>query len=285
VTVADYVDALGEPGLAHYRQHVESRWEKLPALGPDDSDSFESGRFGVTHLMEQLAALDGVDALISVLAADLSSPWQYVRIATELARAGRPGDALAWAERGLAEHPRSWSDQRLVDVAVEQLVALGEDGDAVALRRRSLERVRSVERYLQLREQAAGGWERHRDWARGLLSGEHVVRALLADGEPDEAWTAAQGTRCSDAVLRQLAEYRADHHPLDAAHVVRRIAADRVELRNNHAYAEAASLVTRIRDLHRQAGEDETFTSYLAELRRVHKAKRNFMAALTARGL
>jgi uncharacterized Zn finger protein len=285
LALADYADALGELGLARYRKEVRSRWEKLPALGSGDVASFDHGRFGVTLLMEQVAALDGVDALVAVLARDLSSPWQYARIATELAQAGRPGDALAWAKRGLAEHPQAWSDPRLVEIAVEQLVSLGEHEDAVALRRRSLERVRSVGKYLALREQAAGRWAELRDWARGMLSGEHLVRALLADGEPDEAWAVARDASCSDEVWLQLAEHRAGRFRLEAAEVLRPMAARRIELRDKRSYDEAADMVRRIRELHRQAGEVEAFADYLAELRRKHKPKRNFMAALVARGL
>jgi uncharacterized Zn finger protein len=44
-------------------------------------------------------------------------------------------------------------------------------------------------------------------------------------------------------------------------------------------------MLLRIRDLYIRLDQDAQWTAYLAGLRTVHKAKRNFMAALAQRGL
>jgi len=56
-----------------------------------------------------------VDALIALYAADLlPSGYPHLMIAHELDQAGRAGDALEWAERGLRE-ATGRVDTRLVD--------------------------------------------------------------------------------------------------------------------------------------------------------------------------
>ncbi|MGH3995797.1 MAG: hypothetical protein ACRDSN_25415, partial [Pseudonocardiaceae bacterium] len=251
----------------------------LPAR--DRSGGYVSSHWAVTRRMEQLAALDGVDALVDVLAADLSSPRQYVRIATALAAKQRHADALAWAERGLREQDKAWSDQRLVDVAVEQNLALGRAAEAVAVRRRALEAHPTFERYRQLRELGTGPDESARD----LLRGVDLVRALHADGEHDQAWEAAQEVNCPAQLWHELAERRAGQHPLDAAAVFRRLATARIEHRDNDGYAAAAELIVRVRGLYERAAPPGEFAGYLDEVKAAHRQKRNFMAALAARGL
>lgn len=279
LAVADYADALGEAGMRLYREEVESRWQALPA--PDRSNGHRP--WAVTHMMEELATLDGADALVAVLATNLSSPWQYVRIVSALAGERRHADALEWAERGLREHENAWSDQRLVDAAVEQNLALDQLAEAVEVRQRALRARPTFDRYRQLRELGGDGVDHVR--ARGLLRGAELVRALLADGEHDLAWDAAQDVQCSAALWQELAERRAAGHPLDAAAVFRRLAAGRIEHRNNDGYAAAATLIARVGQLYERAGQAGTFAHYLDDVKIEHRRKRNFMAALAAEGL
>lgn len=285
--LASYAPALGAQGLTYYREQVKARWAALPRLGPGDTRASTHSRYSITRAMEELAKLDGVDALVGVLAADLSSTWQYTRIATALAQAGRTRDALTWAERGLDEHPRGWPDGQLVDITTQQLLELGEWPRAVDLRRRALENHRTFDYYRHLQQVAgpAGVWDEHREPARALLTGVELIQALLADDEIDLAWRAAQDVQCPDQLWLQLAHRRAEQHPLDAAGVLRRLAAASIERRNNQGYEQAANLISQVRKLHQQAGEPEAFRSYLAEIRSTHRQKRNFLTALTNHGL
>lgn len=120
--------------------------------------------------------------------------------------------------------------------------------------------------------------------ARDLLCGVELVRALLADGEHDRAWDAAQGVHCPEALWLSLTERRAAGHPLDAAVVFRRLAATRIEHRNKDGYAAAARLIARVRALYERAAPSGAFATYLDEVRADHRQKRNFMAALAAEG-
>jgi uncharacterized Zn finger protein len=53
-----------------------------------------------------------------------------------------------------------------------------------------------------------------------------------------------------------------------------------VERTNNQAYAQAAGLLRRVKQLMGNLGEDDEFRQYLAEVRTEYKRKRNFMKLL-----
>ena len=103
-----YERALGEPGLARYRQLVEAAWKKLPALSHKTFRThFDSDRYRVEHAMEELTALSGdIDDPVTVKARNLSSPHAFLEVAGLLQRHGRHDEALEWAENGIAAFPR-----------------------------------------------------------------------------------------------------------------------------------------------------------------------------------
>ncbi len=110
----DYAPVLGSAGMARYRELVEAAWQALPPKRPHD---YGSGRFTATFLMERLAECEGgADALIDVLAKDVSSSYDVLRIAERLCQDGRDDEALDWLARGLADFP---PDSRLRSLAAE----------------------------------------------------------------------------------------------------------------------------------------------------------------------
>jgi hypothetical protein len=97
-----YADVLGETGLTEYRRLAEAEWSRVPALGPGEDDSESYGRrFRITSVMESLARHSGdVEALVEIKRRNLAHPYSYLQIAEIYREAGRPGDALKWAEQG-----------------------------------------------------------------------------------------------------------------------------------------------------------------------------------------
>jgi len=294
-----YWGTLGVRGQAAYRHRVERLWAELPPRRADHLPIYgrdDHRRFVVTHLMEQLAELDqDTDQLVEIIAADLSSGWPYLRIATILLEAGRAGDALAWAERGLRESNQR-PDPRLVDLAAGLYRRSGRDGDAVSLRRTVFERDPNQATYQALRAATlpTGQWSETRDQALGILraraaqggyANATLVRVLLDEQRHDDAWAAAQQAGCSDDLWLLLAEQRATTNPDDAIGIYQRLAETAIGQGTKAAYQEAAGLAVRIGDLYRRADRPAAFPAWLDGLRARHRRKRNLIAELDRRGL
>ena len=140
-----------------------------------------------------------------------------------------------------------------------------------------------------------GRWAETRDQALEVLraraardggyANATLVRVLLDEQRPDEAWTATQQGGCTDDLWLALAERRAMSHPGDAVGVYRRLVEAAVGQGTRDAYREAAALAEQIRHLHQRAGMLDAFPVWLDALKARHKRKRNLMAELSQRGL
>ena len=180
-----YAAALGEEGLAAYRQAVADRW----AGGGSD--------FAIQHALERLAVLDGdIDRIVSLLGGDLTMPHQFIRVAEAMLGLDRADDALAWATRGI-ESTSGWQVAKLYDIAADVVAAGANDAAGVLdLRREQHQRMPSASTYATLREvaSAAGVWVAEQAAARDILAEYDVggfVDALLAEGDVEKAWGAA----------------------------------------------------------------------------------------------
>src|SRR5215212_4936673 len=100
-----YASALGETGLAAYRDAIDAR---------RDGDSF-----AVRYARERLAILDrDVDALVKLLGGDLTTPYQFIRVAEAMRELGLDDEVLAWAKRGIAQ-TSGWQVSQLYDMACD----------------------------------------------------------------------------------------------------------------------------------------------------------------------
>ena len=100
-----YSGALGETGLAVYRKEIDRR-----RRGGEQP-------FALRYVDERLAVLDGdTDKIIRLLGGDLTSPYQFIQVTEAMVELGRDDDALAWAQRGIAETD-GWQVAQLYDLA------------------------------------------------------------------------------------------------------------------------------------------------------------------------
>ena len=283
-----YVDLLGEAGLARYAAVLSAEWAKRPAGTRD---------YTLGYRMEELhEVLGDTDALVEVLATDLTSPARYLRIAEALAAAGRVADAFVWAERGLAATPEGRAhDDRLLAFAAHH------GGDAVALSREQFQRRPGLAEFRALQE-AAGpdAWPGQRTWALGELrdraatssarSWENpsapLIELLVADGDLDAAWEAATTFAAKHhPTLLRLARLRATTHPADAVPVYRAELDQQIEARTRESYRAAIDCLTRLRDLYGQLGTPEEGDRLLGEIRATHRTNGSLLAELEAHGL
>ncbi|MER5359109.1 hypothetical protein [Streptomyces sp. NPDC002785] len=290
IDALDYEDVLGERGMATVRQLALEAWR--------------GNRTGWAekYLMERLAkAANDVDAVIAVHAADLAPDGStHLVIAHELDTAGRPDDALSWAERGITEaSDTSTLAIGLVDYLCDRYTHSDQLPDAVALRRARFSAHRTLAAYRQLRAaaQAADCWQAERGEAlavlradtaqreRGWYSGPVLIDALLDDKDIDAAWQAATATGAHDQQWLTLADQARAIRPADALSVYRRLAEPLEKQTGNAVYERLTSLLLSMRDCHHRLGTTDDFTAYLAALRAGQKRKRNLMRLLDQRGL
>jgi hypothetical protein len=238
-----YSDALGETGLAVYRKEIDRR--RRAGEQP----------FALRYVDERLAVLDGdVDKIIRLLGGNLTSPYQFIQVTEAMVELGRDDDALAWAQRGIAE-TGGWQVAQLYDLAAGVYVRRGALGEVVALRWDQHRRMTSSTTYALLREaaEATGGWDPERSSARSVLEAEDLgglVDALLADGETEAAWRVADDHPDWNPGRRRwkrLAESRESSHPADAMAVYFKLADFELETTGRSSYTRAAALLKKAR--------------------------------------
>ncbi len=274
-----YASALGEAGLAAYRDAVDAR---------RDGDSF-----AVRYARERLAILDrDVDALVRLLGGDLTTPYRFIRVAEAMRELGLDVDALAWAKRGIAQ-TSGWQVSQLYDLACDAHDARREPLEVLALRRAQHERMPSSSTYRALRAaaEALDAWAHERDAARATLQrtdARGFVDALLGDDETEIAWRAAlaasRDALGSDLWLR-LAERRERDRPADALAVYERIADKVLEQADRRAYRSAARILQRARAAAQAADELDAFADYLTGVRERYRRRPTLIAILDKAGL
>jgi uncharacterized Zn finger protein len=285
-----YADLLGEAGFSRLRDRVTA------ALTADPQ------AWRPKWLLETVLKAEGdVDGVVALYAADLDERgWNHLRIAQELDQAGRAGEALGWAERGLreAKHP----DPRLTEYLAQRYGSDGRQDDLLVLRRTGFQAERSLAHYQSLRQVAenSGTWATEREQALSLLTadaasarrrprptwaaGPVLIDALLDEGEVDDAWAAADGVASEEQWLR-LADAVASSRPADAARVYLQAVEPLRAQTGNGVYEQAARLLLAARECHRALGTPVEFDRYLALFRMDQKRKRNLMKILDKNGL
>jgi len=291
--VDGYGEALGDTGIAEYRRLITAAWQRHP------SGIHEK------YLMEDLHRATGeVDALVAMYATDLGpNGFTHLMIAQELDRAGRAGDALQWAERGVREASERLHAQ-LVDYLADRYEASGAFGRALAARQTAFDKDRTLSCYRALRDAArkAGRWGSVRGKAMRQLEkdaaayrgrshaefgwggGPVWISALIDDGDIAAAWDAAVGIASARQWLT-LADLVGVDRPGDALPVYLRAVEPLRSQTGDSVYAQVADLLGKIRDCHERLGTGTQFTAYLTWLRADQKRKRNLIKLLDQRGL
>ena len=291
-----YQDALGEKGLAVYRREVAKRSEEVAAA---DDRSPSLGGFGggirsyaAEYAAERLAIIDrDVDRLVDLLGGDLSSAYQFLRVAEAMVELGQVDDALMWARRGIDE-TNGWQVGKLYDLAADLLADRGDLDGVVELRRRYHQRMPSASTYARLKAAAAANdtWGGEVEPARAVLAERDPagrIDALLADGEPDRAWNTASATDRDLDVSQwlRLAEAREPTAPGDAMVVYLRLAEGALERADKRAYRTAVRHLTAARRAATAADRLDEFAVRLDDLRQRNRRRPSLMAMLDKAGL
>ena len=213
-----YASALGEAGLAAYRDAVGAR---------RDGDSF-----AVRYARERLAILDrDVDAIVRLLGGDLTTPYQFIRVAEAMRELGLDDEALAWAKRGIAQ-TSGWQVAQLYDLACDVHDARGSRSRCSRCGARSTSGCRRHPPTARCgaAAEALDAWPLEQDAARATLQradARGFVDALLGDDELELAWSGGPGSSAGRARVRPVAAARREQRARPARRRARGLPADR----------------------------------------------------------
>jgi hypothetical protein len=264
-----YREALGENGLAAYRQAIEQRHADGSKL------------FAVRRARERLAVLDGdTEAVIALLGGDLSAPHQFIAVCEAMAELEREDEVLAFALRGIAE-TSGWQVDKLYDVACGAHARADAPVEALALRRQQHERTPSANTYSTLRRAAEGldAWGLERDAARRALRERDrgsYIDALLQEGDVETAWAIATEDPTWDPGgdrRARLAEAREATHPDEALSLYMLVAGEELLQTGRRAYARAIAMLKRARRAASASEQDHWFSDQLLDLREQHRRR------------
>jgi uncharacterized Zn finger protein len=300
-----YERALGEPGLARYRQLVEAAWKRFPALGPKAFRThFDSDRYRIEHAMEELTALSGdVDGLVTVKSRNLSSPHAFLELAKVLQRHGRHDDALKWAEQGTAAFPDERLDD-LVEFCIAEHLRRGDAGRVESLSWQRFVRKPGSDAYFELvavakrigraddlatkalnhlwqlvRAEEAPGAKRLHSWESPLRSA--LVAIHLREKNAERTWETFCGGPVDMRLWDKVAAVRGMTHPEEGVMLYKKLLPHIVNVGTRGAqYGEAFEIVKAVQKLRAAQSQDDVFKQELVELRLAWKAKRNFMKLL-----
>jgi tetratricopeptide (TPR) repeat protein len=301
--VERYAKILGKEGMKAYRKVAEAEWAKVPERTEEEDHhaSFRHNR--VARMMETLARVSGdVEGQVAVMSRDLSSAYQYWRIAGVYREAGQSDQALSWAEKGIKAFP-THTDPRLREFAAEEYHRRRRHEDALNLMWPEFAERPYLEKYQALEKHAkrAGTWPEWREralaeirariakakekargqvrdrWMPVEVDHSVIVEIFLSEGSVEDAWQEALAGGCSDHLWLRLAALREDEHPEDAASIYRMHAESAIDATSGGRYEEPVKFLIKAAAAMQRAGQSVEFTAQLEALQTKFKLKRNFL--------
>lgn len=301
VQFEQYETLLGKAGLKQFKQLAQVQWQKVPSSKiKTDFGSGVNEHFGITRLMERIAKLEGdIDGLVAIKKRDLSCAYHYYAIADIYAEAKRDDEALQWAQQGHTIFEKN-PDSRLTGFLIAAYQHRQQHDQAIQLAWQQFTQQPSLAHYQLLQSCAdkAGAWEfwrtktgqwlrkdylaplknnKNSRWGWGHQGHSLLVEILLWEKDIGGALQEATQGGCTEQLWLQLANAGEATHPDEALKIYQDRIGGIIGQTNNHAYDHAATLLTKIKKLMRELKQTPQFEYYVAQLRKDHKQKRNFI--------
>ena len=295
-----YAHVLRAEGLAALRKKADAEWAKLPPVTEGDNRFTGGHSSRLTTIMESLARQSGdVEAMVAVVARDLSMNYAYLRIAELYRKAGKHDKAMDWAQRGAAREDGPHSSTLRLFVA-EEHQRRGLHADALRIvwvefrQRPSCDSYKTLEKFAR----AAEEWDEWRGQAWALMrrgpaedtpkryrvdDGSLAVEILLYEERVEDAWQAALAAGCGDDLWLALASRREAEHPEDAAGVYLQQADRAIAKAPKNRYNSGVALLEKAGALLRSRGRGAEFDEHMQGLLMKYKLKKNLIKLVAER--
>jgi uncharacterized Zn finger protein len=199
------------------------------------------------------------------------------------------------ADRLVEEKAKKSNDWHLHDWRKRRASQRGDTTTVLALTEKSFHQHPNAEGYQEVRKlaQKLGRWDALRPELLAPLkkapSPTELIRVYLDEGDIDNALKALKSERkpaysygfYGYSVAREVAKAAEKTRPQAALEIYRKEAEALIAQRGRGSYQEASKLLKKVRDLHKQLGEDSVWTDYLARLRDKNRTLRAFLEELT----
>lgn len=278
-----YADALGEKGVALYRQAAE---RELSAV--DGTDRYATGLSHGRYAVERLAVIDrDADAVVASFDHIERAGYRETEIASALREIGRDDLALAHARAGLAD-AGPYDQRRLAPIADAILSESGDAEGLLGLRRVHHQLLPDRTTYAALRDASTAlhRWDDDRPAAivaLGRTSPGELIVVLLAEGKVDEAWStyrAAETVSFHEKDELALIAARGVDHPGDALDAYLRLAdAELVNTGRDH-YERAIHLLKKGVEPAARSGREADLRAHIEQLRATYKNRPTLIALL-----
>ncbi len=289
--LARYWDVLGSKGQAAYLRRVDKEVSALPEPADEGDISTRIERDQVLARREEVARCQGdFDTLIELLSRDLSSGYDYQKIAQACRAFGHDALAMSWAERGLKAYP-NWPGMRRLLAQEYQRAGLGDEARELLwqdFRHRPGPdtwqhlKTAGADQWLEIRQQALNELaEREPRLDDGRHDASLRLQLLLEDEALEEALELATAQAAHPRVLSALARSVATQHPKPAAGLYRRAADAELPRADAKSYKHVVPLINAAAQL-----DDSTETrDWIEQIRSRYNNRPKLMGMMDKAGV
>lgn len=284
-----YSKALREEGLNILKDYFLPKFKSLGKRITQKSRWDTKYRYSsVKELLLQVYDLLGDDeSFFNLAESKMLEADDYIILARKLVKLGRIDEAIEKCEHGLRKDKDKELLEMLVELyrqkndhkkelnAMEQLFQLEPDDELFKNIRRLAERI--------------GEWNECKERMINVLraKGYHDLLSALymEDKNYDSLIKLAYDKECDREARERIAKFLVEEHPAESMNLYRMVISEAIMEMENHAYRKAAKLLANLRKLYLAQDKRDEWISYIEEIKKKHKTKRNFVGELMRVGL
>lgn len=284
-----YAKALREEGLGILKDYFLPRFNRLdksmtPKSRWDTGYRYSSIKEILLHVYDLLCDNESFFNLAErkMLEAD-----DYIILARKLIKLGRIDEAIEKCEEGLRKDKDKELLEMLIELyrqkndhkkelnAVEQLFKLEPDNNLFKKIRQLAERI--------------GEWNECKERMLIVLQAKGHLDLLSAlymeDKNYDSLIKLAYDSKCDREARERIAKFIENEHPSESINLYKMVVSEAIMEMQNHAYRKAAKLLVNLRKLYLAKDRRSDWISYIEEIKKEHKTKRNLVGELARVGL